>query len=282
MEPEPLNGPEAPAHPGVLARVRGLAPDVGPLRSSRDFRLLCMGEGGSFFGSMVTYVAVPYQVYRLTHSSLDVGLLGVAELVPLVVVALLGGALADAVDRRKVAFGAELGLMAISALLALNALVPRPQLWALYVLAGLASGCSGLGRPSLGAMIPRIVEPAQMAAAVSLQALIGTAGLIAGPALGGLLLGTVGLAGAYLFDTVTFLASLTALRLMAEMPPPEDAASVSIAGVLDGIRYLKGRPVLQGTYIIDTIAMVFGMPKALFPALALTRFAGGPGVLGLL
>lgn len=266
----------------MLARVRRLAPDLRPLRTSRDFRLLWIGQAVSLLGSMVTYVALPFQVYKLTGSSFDVGLLGGAELVPLLLVALVGGALADASDRRRVALAAEVALMVVSALLALNASLTHPHVWALYGLAAVASACTGLGRPSLGAMIPRLVAPDEVTAAAALQGMYGSIGLVGGPALGGVLLATIGLGGTYLFDVATFLVSLVALRAMSSMPPAEDASPAGLSSVFDGLRFLKGKPVLQGTYLLDFNAMIFGMPKALFPALAITRFGGGPRVVGLL
>jgi len=260
-----------------LARL--MAMDMGPLRRHRDFRLLYISRAVSFFGSMITYVAIPYQAYRLTHSSLAVGLLGLTELVPILLFAFVGGALADAWDRRRLVQLTELALAVMSGLLALNAL-PRPHLWALYAVAAAMAGLDALQRPSLDALLPRLVERDELTAAGALSSLVSTAGMVAGPALGGVLVATIGLTGAYAVDVATFVVSLAALRLMRAVPPPPDAERPSPRRVMEGLRYARGRPELMGTYLVDIVAMFFGMPTALFPALA--PHYGGAGALGLL
>lgn len=269
--------------PGGLGHTRRmrLTPDLEPLRS-REFRLLWSGQAVSYFGSMITFVALPYQVYRLTGSSFAVGMLGACELAPLIALALLGGALADAFDRRRVFIVSQVALMATSLLLAANAALTHPYVWALFALASISAAMNGLGRPSLTAMIPRLIEPSQVPAAVSLTSLSGTLGFVGGAAAGGLLVGAIGLSATYAVDVGTFAASLLTLAMMSAIPAPEDAARVGLRSIVEGLRFLRGRPVLQGTYIIDFIAMIFGMPKALFPALAAHRFGGGPRVVGLL
>jgi MFS family permease len=254
--------------------------DLGPLRRHREFRLLYLGQGVSFAGSMITYVAVPYQVYRLTHSSLAVGLLGLTEVVPLVASAVLGGALADAKDRRRMVQLSELGLMAISAGLVVNASLARPTLWALYAASALAAVFDGLQRPSLDALVPRLVDRDELEATAALQGLRGTIGMIGGPALGGLLVATIGLAGTYGVDVATFGISLLALRAMRAVPPPAGAERPSVRRIVEGFRYARSRQELWGTYLVDMNAMFFGMPSALFPALAARL--GGAGDLGLL
>jgi MFS family permease len=274
----------APAPPvpesGIRRLIQVATIDVGPLRRHRDFRLLWAGQAVSFFGSMVTYVAIPYQVYRLTGSSLVVGLLGIVELVPLLVTALLGGALADAVDRRWMVRITELSLAGASGVLLANALLPSPQLWLLFVVAALMAGLDGLQRPSLEALTPRLVTREELPAAGALSSLRGTIGMIAGPAVGGLLIATAGLAATYAFDVVTFVFSLVMLSFMRAVPPPPDAERPSLRGIVEGFRYARSRPELIGTYGVDMIAMFFGMPMALFPALS--DDFGGAGALGLL
>jgi MFS family permease len=254
--------------------------ELGPLRRHRDFRLLSVGQMVSFTGSMITYVAIPYQVYQLTRSSLLVGLLGVAELAPLLATGLLGGALADAHDRRRMVQLTELGLALLSAVLVLNALAGRPRVWVLFVVAALAAALDGLQRPSLDALLPRLVPREEMAAATALASLRMSLGMVGGPALGGLLVARFGLAATYAVDVVSFGFSLVMLRMMRAVPPPPDAARPSLRGVVEGLRYARSRQELLGTYVVDIVVMVFGMPQALFPAIA-TRY-GGAGVLGLL
>ena len=273
--------PPVPERMGRFRRaVRLAAIDVGPLRRHRDFRLLFVGQALSFLGSMVTFVAVPYQTYQLTRSSFMVGLLSVAQLVPLLVTALVGGALADAFDRRRLVQLAELGLSACAAVLLVNALLPEPQLWVLFATGMAMAGLTGLQRPSLEALTPRLVERHELVAAGALASLRSNLGMVAGPALGGALIATVGLPATYGFDLATFVVSLAALALMRAVPPPPEAEPPSIRRIADGLRYARGRPELIGTYGVDMVAMFFGMPMALFPAFA--DEIGGPGALGLL
>jgi MFS family permease len=276
----PVPGVATEARPGMRGTLRMAAIDLGPLRRHRDFRLLFFGQGTSFLGSMITYVALPYQVYQLTGSSLMVGLLGIAELFPLLVTALLGGLLADARDRRRMLQLTELSLAAASGVLLLNALLPDPQLWLLFVVAATMAGLDGLQRPSLDALTPRLVDRAELPAASAIDSFRFTIGLIIGPAVGGILIATVGLAATYGIDVVTFLVSLSMLRLMRAAPPPAEPAKVSVASIVEGVRYASRNQVLVGTYTVDMVAMFFGMPMALYPAFA--QEFGGAGVLGLM
>jgi len=274
-------GPGPPIAPSGLRRMLGLATmDFGPLRRRRDFRLLFVGQAVSLFGSEITYVALPYQAYHLTGSSLVVGLLGLAELVPLLCAAFIGGALADAFDRRRMMQLTELSFAAASLVLVGNALLPHPHLWVLFAVSVVQATLDGLQRPSLDALTPRLVERDELIAAGALTSFRMTLGGIAGPALGGVLLATVGLAPTYAVDTATFIVSLAALRMMRAVPPPPEAERPSLRRIAEGVRYAGSRQDLMGTYIVDIVAMFFGMPMALFPAAA--THLGGPGVLGLL
>ncbi|HMK92851.1 MAG TPA: MFS transporter, partial [Thermoleophilia bacterium] len=288
---EPLAEPQKPASAATAAEagprprwhrrlLRHVVVDLGPLRRHREFRLLWLAQAVTMLGSMVTYVAIPYQAFQLTHSSLVVGLLSAVEFAPLLIVPLVGGALADAVDRRRLVLLAELLLAGASVALLVNALIGAPRLWVLFVVAGSISAFDGLQRPPLDALLPRLVERDELTAAGAISSLRWTAGSILGPALGGVLIASVGLAAAYAFDIVTFAASLALLSLMRAVPPPEDAERPSVRGVVDGLRYAFSRQVLLGTYTVDIIAMFFGMPLALFPALA--EGFGGARALGLL
>jgi MFS family permease len=254
--------------------------DLRPLRRHRDFRFLYAAQLVSFLGSMVTYVALPYQMFQLTGSSLAVGLLGVAELLPLLFTAFVGGALADTVDRRRMVLGREVGLALGSGALALIALADSPPIWALYGIAGFMSALNGLQRPSLDALTPRLVDPEEIPAAAALAMFRGSVGMIAGPALGGALIASTGLAATYVFDLLTYVFSFFAIRTIRAVLPPESNEAPSFRSVLEGFRYARSRQELIGTYVIDFVAMVFGMPLALFPALSETL--GGPRILGLL
>jgi MFS family permease len=267
--------------PGRLRRLAGSAAiDLGPLRRHRDFRFLFVGQAASFFGSMVTYVALPYQTYQLTHSTLAVGLLSLAEFVPLMIMAFIGGALSDAFDRRRMVQIAELGSGLGIGILLVNALLSHPRTWVLFAVAPILAALYGIFRPSLDAMVPRLVTKEELPAASALEGFRGTLGEIAGPALAGIIIATAGLPIAYAIDAATYGISLAALWFMRAIPPPADAPPVSLGGIAEGVRYAWSRRDLLGTYAVDMIAMFFGMPMALFPAIAADF--GGAGVLGLL
>jgi MFS family permease len=242
--------------------------DISPLRRHRDFRLLFIGQFVSFFGSMITYVAVPYQLYKLTGSSLAVGLLGTVQLVPLLLAALLGGAYADAMDRRRLLIGAEALLTLVSLGFAVNALLPHPSVTAIFVLAALASAVTGFHRPTLEAMSPRLVDRDELPATAALSALRSILGAVAGPAIGGICIAHFGMGATYLIDVGTFVVSLLALARMADMPAAADAAKPGLGSIVEGLNYARRRPELIGTYVVDIVAMTFAMPTALFPAIA--------------
>jgi MFS family permease len=273
--------PEEIAERRSWRRFVGMATvDIGPLRRHRDFRLLFVGRAVSFMGSMITAVAVPFQVYEVTRSSLAVGIISGLEVIPILGLAFLGGALADAQDRRRMVQLTELALALVSCVLVANALLPLPKLAVLYAAAVTMAGLDALQTPSLSAMLPRLVEREELTAAGALSSLRTTMGMIVGPAVGGLLVATIGLAGTYGVDVISFVVSLIALSRMRAIPPPAGADRPSIGRVLEGLRYAWGRPELMGTYLVDMVAMFFGMPSSLYPAIAV-RF-GGAGVLGLL
>ena len=257
---------------------RHLALDLTPLRGSRDFRLVFAASGVSGLGSFITYVTVPYQVARLTGSPVAVGLLGLAELVPLLFMAFVGGALADYVDRRRLIVIGELAFTALTGALLLNTFAPHPYLWLLYVVAGATAAIDGIQRPALDGLLPRLVPPEQITAAASLQALRMHVASLGGPALAGVLIASTGLRGAYAVDLATFAVSLACLSRMRAAPPPVAAERPSLRSVATGLRYARGRPELLGTYLVDINAMFFGMPQALFPFIA--DRLGGPAVLG--
>jgi MFS family permease len=255
--------------------------DVSPLRSSRDFRLLFFSGLITYLGSMITYVALPFQVAQLTGSYVAVGLIGLVELAPLIVFGLYGGALADSVDRRVMVLATEVAAGILVSLLLVNALMPTPQLWTLYVVAMLLAAVDGLQRPSLDAMIPRVVSHAQLPAASALTSIRWTVGSIVGPAIGGLLLSAGGAATAYGVDVVTFVLSVVLLyRVRSIKAAGGGTERPSLRHVAEGIRYALSRKDLMGTYAVDMIAMVFAFPYALFPFLA--QELDAPWALGLL
>ncbi|MEA2136230.1 MAG: hypothetical protein QOC68_4139 [Solirubrobacteraceae bacterium] len=259
--------------------MRGLLLDITPLRG-REFRLLFLGQLVSFFGSMITFVALPFQMYELTGSTFAVGALGACEFVPIVTVALVSGALADAFDRKLLVLLSELGSAAVMAALLANSLLDHPHVWVLFVCATVLAGFYALLRPPLDALVPRVVPREQLKAAMALEWVRGNVGMIAGPALGGVLIAAFGVTLTYGIDLTTFLISLGFLSAMRASPPAPDADPPSLRSIAEGLRYARSRPELMGTYLVDINAMFFGMPQALFPALAAGY--GGAEVLGFL
>jgi MFS family permease len=257
-----------------------VAVDAGLLRRRRGLALLIGAQWLSELGSALALVALPVQVFRLTGSTVAVGLLGVAELVPIVALALVGGALADALDRRTLIRLAELSSALLVAALAVNAALPRPQVWALYVVAALLAAVTAVRRPPMDALVPRLVERDELKAAVALQWGLVDIAMVAGPAAGGVVIAAAGLTTAYVAAAVSFAGALAVLGALRAPPPPADAEPLSVRGVLEGLRYAWSRQELVGTYVVDINAMFFGMPMALFPAMA-ERY-GGTAVVGLL
>ena len=250
------------------ARLAALLPDLAPWRSSADFRLLWVQGIVTYFGSFMALIALPLQIKDLTGSPLAVGAMGAVELVPLVICGLYGGALADAADRRKIILSTEAGLGLLAVILLVNAALPDPMLWPLYVVAGGVSALAGLQRPALDSLMARIVPHDQLPAAAALNSLRWQAGAIMGPSLAGLVVAYAGHAAAYSITVVTFAASVLMCRRLAPAPPAEKGQKPSLRGIVEGARYAWSRPVLLGTYAIDMAAMFFAFPNTVFPFLA--------------
>ncbi|MCX4509421.1 MFS transporter [Streptomyces sp. NBC_01619] len=247
---------------------RTLLPDLSPWRSSRDFRLLWVQGLVTFFSSFMAMIALPLQIKELTGSPLAVGAMGAVELVPLVVFGLYGGALADAVDRRRVLLLTEAGMAVMAVILLVNALLPEPVLWPLYVVAAGVSALAGLQRPALDSLMARIVPHDQQTAAAALNALRWQLGAIAGPALAGLVVAYAGHATAYATTAAGFVVSVVMCSRLSPAPPAHDADKPSLRGIAEGARYAWSRPVLLGTYAVDLAAMFFAFPNTIFPFLA--------------
>jgi MFS family permease len=274
----PSPGNEAGRGPGWLARI---ALDLRPLRESKPFRRLWFGQAVSYLGSTISVVAIPYQVYVLTGSTLMVGLLGVAALVPLLTLPLIGGAIADAVDRRRVLLLAEIGLVVATAGNLANALLPHPKVWVPFVVTALGTSCYSIARPAMDALMPRLVGEDRIAAAAALRNVYSSFGAVAGPALGGILIAAIGVDGAYAVDLASYAAGLAAVSLLPALPPLGAVVAPGLRSIAEGLRYVLGSRVLLGVLLIDTIAMVFGMPSALFPALG-AELGGGARTVGFL
>jgi MFS family permease len=271
---------DAPRPSRLRRLLRALAVDAGLLRRRREFRLLIAGQVTSELGSMVTFVALPYQCFQLTHSTLAVGLLGAAEFVPIVVLALVGGAMADAFDRRRLMALAEVASLVVAAALIANALLEAPRVRVLFAAAALMAAATAIRRPPLDSLVPRLVERHELKAAAALHWSLADAAQLLGPLVAGVVIASLGFAAAYVVDAVTFAAALATLAVIRTPPPTPDAPPPSLRGVLEGIRYARSRPEIVGTYVVDMNAMFFGIPLALFPALS-QRY-GGAEVVGLM
>ncbi|WP_374230852.1 MFS transporter [Streptomyces sp. UNOC14_S4] len=279
-EHDPSDPPCHTSPSGPLRRLRALLPDLTPWRASADFRRMWLAGLVTVFGTFLTFVAVPLQLKELTGSALAVGAVGAVELVPLIVFGLYGGALADAMDRRKLILWTEAGLGLLSAILLLNTLLPEPMIWPLYVVAALTSALSGLQRPAMQAIVPRIVAHDQLPAAIALNSMRWQLGAIAGPSLAGLIVAYAGLPWAYGLDLVSYAVSGVLLLGLTPSPAAREADKPSLSGILEGARYAWSRKELLGTYAIDMAAMLFAFPTAIFPFLADDLDA--PWALGLM
>jgi MFS family permease len=246
--------------------------DISPLRHNTAFRRLFASQFISGLGAMVSYVAVPWQLYQLTHSNAQVGLLGLVQLVPVLVCGLLGGAVADRVDRKRLLIGSEsLMALCLAGLLA-NATMAAPSALTIYALVAVQQAASGFHRPALEALTQKLARPEEFAAVAALSSVRGTVGMVAGPALAGLLLARWGAVGAYLVDFSTFVVAMFFLvRISRERIGTVDKLAVRphlLVDLAEGVRFARARPELMGTYIVDIIAMAFAFPIALFPAMA--------------
>jgi MFS family permease len=249
----------------MKSRASRLAIDLSPLKKYPDFRNLWTAGLISYLGSMITYVALPLQIKELTGSYLAVGLLGIVEIAPLIIFGLYGGVLADSVDRKKLIWATEAGALLIVTGLLLNSLLAEPSVLAIYIAAGLFACVDGLQRPSMGAILPRLVSHEDLPSASNLLTLRWQIGFILGPTLGGIIFSTFSIEVGYGFDIATYLISLIFLARVRNIPPSKEAEKPSLAALLEGVRYALGRKDLLATYLIDLAAMFFAMPTALFP-----------------
>ena len=266
----------------LRTRVRGLALDTTPLRASRAYRNLLVGDAVSVVGTQITAVAVPIQVYEQTGSVFAVGLVGLAGLLPIVLFGLYGGAVADAVDRRRLVLFTTVGQALLSTLLLAYAVAGLHWTWLLYLVVAGQAGLFALDSPARQAFVPRLLPVHLLPAANALRQIEFNIGVSCGPLLAGVLVGRFGFGSAYGLDAVSFTASLWAVAALPSMAPDGGGRRAGLASVVEGLRFLATRPVLLLTFVVDLVAMVFAMPRALFPALASQVYDGGPQTVGLL
>jgi MFS family permease len=232
-------------------------------------------------GGQFVLVALPYQVYQLTGSTLLVGMLALVELVPLLTLTLVGGALADAVDRRRLLIWTQLGMAVVGVALVVNAALGHPSVPALFVLGFLAASFFCLGIGGMRSITPRLVPEDKIPAASVLESVSGSFTSVAGPALAGITIKLVGLTAAYAIDLGTFAIGIASILALPTIAPVADADRPSLRSIVEGFRYVRQQPVILGFMIVDVNAMVFGMPMALFPAIAQHRY-GDPTLVGYL
>ncbi len=256
-----------------------LLADTRPLQDPH-FRRLWIANIITVIGAQLTVVAVPAQIYSITGSSAYVGLTGVFGLVPLVVFGLWGGALADVFDRRTLMIVTTIGLIVTSALFFVQAFLALDSVWLLLCLFAVQQAFFAVNQPTRSALLPRLLPLDLLPAANALNMTVFQAGGIAGPLVGGALIPLVGFSWLYVIDTVTLFATLSAVIRLPRLPVQGALGSPGLTAVIDGFRYLRTQPVLMMSFVVDIIAMVFGMPRALFPEMAHVDF-GGPAEGGL-
>jgi MFS family permease len=265
-------------------RLPRIAADLTPLRVSRDYRLLIAGNTVTGLGTQAALVALPYQLYIETRSAFLTGLLGAVELGPLIAMALFGGALADRHDRRRLLLGVQAGLVATAALLAVVTFVGSPPIAILYLLGGLTAGFGAIQHVVQASIVPNVVPASLVKSALALDFGLYQLTVVIGPALGGLLIGTLGVGAAYTADAVTCLAMVAAAAALAPQPPrgrPAEPQAV-LHSIAEGLRFVRRNDALLGSFAIDLLAMTFGMPRALFAVLAVSVYGAGAEGTGLL
>ena len=258
--------------------MRKYAIDLSPLKKYRDFKLLFTAGLFSYFGSMITFVALPFQVKELTGSFWAVGLIGVVEIIPLIVFGLYGGVLADYLDRKKMIWFTEFGTLIATSILLINSLQEKPSVILIFVIAAIFAALSGLKRPSQDAILPRLVNHDDLPSASALMSLRWQFGGIVGPSVGGIIIASYGAGAAYFIDCLTFVISLALIWQVRSVPPLDKSTPPSMAGLMEGLNYAFKRKDLLGTYVVDLAAMFLAMPMALFPFWA--DEIGAPYALG--
>jgi MFS family permease len=239
--------------------------DISPLKKYRDFRLIWISGIVTRLGSMITYVALPFQIKELTNSYIAVGLMGAVEIVPLVIFGLYGGVLADKVDRKKMIWATEALSMVMTLILFTNSRLENPSLIAIYVVGGCFAALNGLQSPSMDAIIPRIVGHDDLPSTSALMGLRYQAAVIFGPAIGGILLASFGVSISYLVDVLTYIIALLLLWRLSSVLPTGTVKGATLKSLGEGIVYAVRRKDLLGTYLVDLAAMFFAMPTALYP-----------------
>lgn len=265
-----------------FARARSIALDLTPLTESPAYRALWIGQTVSLIGTNMRLVAVPWQVFELTGSVVAVGMIGLVEVVPLIIFSIIGGTIADRTERKALIVRMQFGLMAAAAALAVIALMDEPPLYAIYVLVAISSTFSAIERPARTAILPSIIGKGKMTSALALRQVAFQTTQIVGPAIGGILIASFDIVWVYAIDAVTYLAALVAMRWLPTVQPEVDRDQTPLQSMKEGLQFAVKTPVILWIFVIDLIAMIFGMPRAVFPALAQDTFHAGARGAGLL
>jgi MFS family permease len=256
--------------------------DVRPLRTDPRFRRFWLGSTVSTFGGQLSAVALLYQAWTLTHSPVVVGAVGVAQAVPMVVLGVVGGALADAVDRRRLVLLTTAGQLVAALLLTAQGAAGPATIWPVFAVVALQASCGALGAPARRTFAPRLLPKDQVAAGIALTHLGFQAAMLVGPAVAGVVVAQWGVAACYLLDAASFAVGLYGVRGLPPMRPDGARVRADAGSVRDGWRFIGRRPVLRGAFLTDALATVLAMPIALFPMVVAQRFGGAPQTLGLL
>ena len=265
-----------------MSRATALLPDLSPLRRHRSFRLLWFGQLVSNAGTQMRLVALPYQVYVLTGSPFQVGLLGLFQAIPLISLPLIGGVIADRADRRRVLIATQSGLAVSSLVLAIVTQVGFTELWILYALTAVSASFSAIDQPARGSLVPTLVERSELPAAIALNQMLYQTAAVVGPAVGGVVIASYGVAAAYWIDAISFAAAIAAA---VAIKAPRQALALSqsvVESLVEGVTYVARNRLLLSEMVIDLLAMFFGSVRALMPFYAEQVFKVGAQGLGLL
>ncbi len=256
--------------------------DRTPLKRYPEFRRIWLSYGVSAIGTQLSTVAVAYQVYILTKSTVDVGLISLAQLGPAILAPVIGGAIADSMDRRKLLVITSLLAFVSAGLLGVNASLHHPMIWAIFVLAAIAQGVQGIDSPARTSLMMSIPESDLLVSASALRSVLGQFASVAGPAIGGVLIVIIGTKGVYWINAFSFLVVIRAVVSVSAHTPKAGMTKFSFQSIADGFRFIKDRQAIQGCLVSDLNATILGMPTSIFPALALVQFHGGSKTVGIL
>jgi len=266
-----------------LGQIRRLAVvDITPWREVSGYRWLFSGMFFVQAGRQLAVVAVPIQVYAMTGSTLKVGLLGLAQLIPLLAVALIGGSLADAFDRKRLLVMAQIALSATALGMLWNSLLDIPKLWPLYLLVGLNAGISAIDHPARQALLPGLVGRKLLPSALAMNQTLSNTAKAAIPALGGFMIASLGLSVTYGVQVAAFVVGALLMAKTPNVAIEGGGRKAGLSSIMEGIRYLKSMRLIQAAMLLDLNAMIFGMPSALFPAFGTDVLGGDEFTVGLL